>query len=586
MRMLKKIRVQLPVIMLICYLLPAVLLGFYMGGIFIRDEQAKTEAALLTSVEYSRLLTDENLSRIVALARAATYDGELDRAAAQRDAGEISEGVFLRAARSYIERKYSREATVKFAACFTMDNPDLLLVNRGGAEAAAGYQALAHEAVMAMSGELDTRCRFVKLGGGLYLVRNLMNARLSPYGMLVLGLNEERLLSPMLDVARQWNARLDVRLDEAEGENLTGEDCGFAGQIDWEAIAPGKIEPVAVGWYACAQRGTSRDYSLRAGLLLDRRRLYGGIDTFRGLLAGLLFLLVPILGVIVWYVHRRISRPIMLLAEASRRIEAGEMGVTVPMHGDDELGSLGKAFSNMSLRLEELIDRTYKEEIALRDAQIQAMQSRINPHFINNALESINWQARIEQSESICAMVDSLSVLLNASMSRNDRRIVTLREELEVAKAYFYFVGLSYGSRLNTHMLVDDDALGATVPVLTIQPLIENAVEHGIAPAGGGEIRLRCRRADACLRLEVVNSGKPITAQDRQRIDAAMRGDSLGGAHLGLSNIATRLRLIYAGAAVIRVETGEDGLTHVTLDIPQDGARPAALPDGKGGTTK
>ena len=214
------------------------------------------------------------------------------------------------------------------------------------------------------------------------------------------------------------------------------------------------------------------------------------------------------------------------------------------------------------------------------------MQSRINPHFINNALESINWEARIEGSETISAMVESLSVLLNASMSRNDRRIVTLREELEVAKAYFYFVGLSYGSRLNTHMLVDDDALGATVPVLTIQPLIENAVEHGIAPAGGGEIRLRCRRADACLRLEVVNSGKPITAQDRQRIDAAMRGDSLGGAHLGLSNIATRLRLIYAGAAVIRVETGEDGLTHVTLDIPQDGARPAALPDGKGGTTK
>jgi len=245
----------------------------------------------------------------------------------------------------------------------------------------------------------------------------------------------------------------------------------------------------------------------------------------------------------------------------------------VPMHGDDELGRLGKAFTSMSLRLEELIDRTYKEEIALRDARIQAMQSRINPHFINNALESINWEARIEGSETISAMVESLSVLLNASMSRNDRRIVTLKEELEVARAYFYFVGLSYGDRLTTAMEIDDAALTATVPVLTLQPLIENAVEHGIAPEGGGAIKLCCRRMGPCLRVEVVNSGKDISPEDRMRIDAALRGDSLGGSHIGLSNICTRLHLIYGGRAGIAVESDADGNTHVTLDIPQEDER-------------
>ena len=582
MRMLKKIRVQLPVIMLICYLLPAALLGFYMGGVIIRDEQARTEAALLTSVEYSQLLTDQNLSRIVTLARAATYDGELDSAVAQRDSGAISGSEFLRLARGYIERKYSREATVTFAAFFTLDKPDLLLVNRAGSEAAAAYQAGAHETVLAMSDALDTQCRFVELDGGLYLVRNLMNLRLKPYGMLVLGLDREKLLSPMINLARKWDARLDVRLDDMDGVNLTGAQSGFDELLDWDAVEPGRIVPVSVGWYACARSGDSRDYATRSGLLLNRRQLYGGIDAFRRLQAGLLFLLIPILAVIVWYVQRRISRPIMLLAEASHRIEAGELGVTVPMRGDDELGSLGKAFSNMSLRLEELIDRTYKEEIALRDARIEAMQSRINPHFINNALEMINWQARIEDSETISAMVESLSVLLNASMSRNDQRIVTLREELEVARAYFFFVGLSYGERLTAHMEIAEDALSATVPTLTIQPLIENGVEHGIAPAGGGEVWLRCARMEDRLRVEVVNGGKPVTSQDRQRIDAAMRGDRLGGAHMGLSNICTRLRLIYGGRASIAVESDGDGLTHVTMDIPQDGSAgnpPRALPD-------
>ena len=568
MKLLKKIRVQLPVIMLICYLLPVSVLGFYMGGAMIRDQQARTETALLTSMEYARLLTDENLGRIVTLARAATYDGELDDAVAQRDAGAIPEGEFLRSVRGYVERKYSREAAVTFAAVFMLDQPQLLLTTRSGYDAAVRYQESAHAAVLAMSGDLDTQCRFVRESGGLYLVRNLTDLRMRAYGMLVLGLDAERLLSPVIDLARGWDARLDVRLDDVDIENLTAEP-NMDGAVDWEAVAPGGIVPVAAGRYACAQRGDSRDYAMRAGLVLDRGRLYGGIDAFRRLQAGLVVLLVPILGVIVWYVQRRISRPIMLLADASRRIEAGELGVTVPMQGSDELGTLGKAFSNMSLRLEELIDRTYKEEIALRDARIQAMQSRINPHFINNALETINWEARIEGSETISAMVESLSVLLNASMSRNDRRIVTLREELETIRAYFYFVGLSYGERLKTRVEVEDAALDASLPVLTLQPLIENAVAHGIAPAGGGEIELRGARMGDCLRLEVVNSGKPVTDDDRRRIDAALRGDSLGGAHLGLSNICNRLQLIYGGRAGIAVERDERGRTRIRLDVPQ-----------------
>ena len=107
------------------------------------------------------------------------------------------------------------------------------------------------------------------------------------------------------------------------------------------------------------------------------------------------------------------------------------------------------------------------------------------------------------------------------------------------------------------------------MPVLTIQPLIENDVEHGIAPAGGGRIMLICRQLGPCLRLEVFNDGRSISPEDRRRIDAAMRGDSLDGAHLGLSNICTRLYLIYGGSAKIAVDTDGEGRTRVVLDIPQ-----------------
>ena len=166
-------------------------------------------------------------------------------------------------------------------------------------------------------------------------------------------------------------------------------------------------------------------------------------------------------------------------------------------------------------------------------------------------------------------MVESLSVLLNAGMSRNNRRMVSLKEELEVTRAYFYFVGLRFGDKLQTAIDVEPDSLEATVPVLTLQPLIENAVEHGIAPAGGGEISLRCAMAEGALRMTVMNSGRPVMPEDRTRIDAALKGDGENGAHLGLANIAARLRLIYAGRADIRVDSDADGRTRVTLNVPQ-----------------
>ena len=569
MRRFGKIRVQLLAIVLVCYLVPAAVLGVYMGGMVLGDLQEKTEAALATGMEYSRNLAEDNLQKIVSLARDATYDGELTSAAAQRDSGRISHGEFLRLARNYIERKYSREGMLTFAACFTLDDPDLLLVNRSGYDAAMAYQAEAHEAVKAMSAGLDAQNRFVRLGGRAYLVRNLLNLRMKPYGMLVLGIDEARLSAPLQELAAVWEASLDVALDGITFETPAGD--GETVRADWDAVPPGRIVRLDARHYALASAGRSRDYALRLGLIIGRERLYGDVDGFRLLLAGLVVLLIPILVSIAWYVYRRITRPIALLESAAQRIEAGELGVTVPMHGDDELGGLGRAFSNMSLRLEELIDRTYKEEIALRDARIQAMQSRINPHFINNALESINWQARLEGCESISAMVESLSVLLNAVMSRNNRRMVTLREELEVTRAYFYFVSLRFGDRLSTCIDVEPAVLEATVPVLTLQPLIENAVEHGIAPAGGGEITLRCAGTEAGLRMEVANSGKPASPEDRRHIEAALRGDNQEGAHLGLANISTRLHLIYGGHASIRAVMEEQGRTRVILDLPRDG---------------
>lgn len=557
MKAFKSIRVQLVAIMLLCYLAPTLILGEYMGNVFFADMRAKTETALSSSVEHAYTLSRQKVERTVSLAKEATYDGELSDIYAQYESGGLTDAEFLRQSRSYIERKYSRESLFTFALYYPVSDPSMLVYSRSGYDETVRYLREAGDAVDAAAEALDTRCLFIEVQGQVYMVRNLMNLRMERFGMLVLGLRMDSLLADVQALSGTWDADVQVMLGQSG-----------AVDVDWDAQTEGlselKEEDKLV--YVHHERGSDYDLALRLSVSQDR--IYGEIRAFRRLMTGLFVLLVPILGLMLLYVRKRIIRPISLLSQASARIEAGELGVTVPMHGDDELGQLGGAFSQMSLRIEELIDRTYKKEIALRDAKIQSMQSRLNPHFLNNALENLNWEARLEGSETMASMVESLSILLNASMGRANRRMVSLKEELEVARAYCYFVSLRYGDRLAVHEDFDESAMNAVVPLLTLQPLLENAVQHGIEPAGGGEIELSGLRAGNLLELKIANSGKPLGEEDWKKIRLAMAGDNQEGHHLGLANICTRLRLIYGGRAALDIAADERGRTVVQLKIP------------------
>lgn len=559
MKFFKSIRMQLILIILICYLIPTLLLGQYMGSVLFADLREKTQTALTSSVEHASTLALQNIRKAIDLAEDATYDGELADVHTRHRAGSMNSAEFLRLSRNYIERKYSREELFTFAMFIPAEGMDMLAYNRAGYEAAMTYIQHMGSDTEALAAELDTRCLFLEKEGQVYLIRNLMDLRLERFGTLVLGVNMELLLRDVQELGSIWDGAVQVMLGRSGST-----------QLDWDSMSSGLAETPGEGRITYVVREKDRDYDFGLQLSVSRDRIYGEIVAFGHLMTGLAVLLIPILAAILLYMHRRIIKPISLLSQASHRIEEGELGVTVPMHGTDELGRLGSAFSQMSLRIQALIDKTYKEEIALRDAKIQAMQSRINPHFINNALETLNWQARLEGSESISGMVESLSVLLNAGMGRANRRMVTLNEEIELAQAYCYFVGLRFGDRLKVTTELSDGLMNAIVPLLTIQPLLENAVEHGIEPAGGGEIILRSMQAGNFLRLTVINSGQPPTEEGWQRIRQSLAGDNQNGQHFGLANISTRLQLIYGGRAAIRVESDEQMRTVVQLDIPQN----------------
>ena len=560
---LASLRVQIVVLLVLCWLIPALVLSVFIQTTLIPGLRSKTASALHADAEHAWTLACQNIDGVIAQARDAIYDGELTSVYDSWHAGSLADAEFLRLSRSYVDRKYGRNSLLTFAAYFPVEAPGLYMYTRSGYTEAVSFLDGLQQQTLRLGETLDTRSRFLEAEGQLYLVRNLMNLRMERYGMLVLGLHREALLAPLLQLADSWHGRVRVQLDDSGDTD-----------VDWDALPSGLTEEGEEIRFCRQAAGDV--YTLRLLLTLSKREQYREIYQFQYLALALYLLLIPVLVLLAFYVKKRIITPVTLLTNASRRIERGELGVTVPMRGGDELGELGVTFSNMSRRIEQLIDKTYKEELELKNAQIQALQSRINPHFINNALEAINWQARMERSESIPAMVDALSVLLGASMARQNRRMVTLREEMKVADAYIYFIQQRFGTDLTvTRRTEDDGAPDCVVPLLTVQPVLENAVEHGIAPAGGGEIILSCRREGGCVRLEVINTGRGIGPEDRRKIDAALRGETGEGAHLGLANIASRLRLIYGGRAAIEVFSDAHQRTVVRMDIPQDGIQEA-----------
>ena len=558
LRRLSSLRAQLGLMVLLCYLIPVALLGIFTGNILLNRLEKKTRAAVTSSAEHAFTMTEQNISRAVDLARDATYDGELTAAWEKWSSGTAGDAEFLQLCRGYLERKYSREPLFAFAGCFPADRPDILITIRKSVSGSPAYLQELQRAALALGEELDTRCRFFSYEGRMYLIRNLLNLRMERYGMLILGVDREELLEPLNSLRDEWNAEVSVRLD-AYGDS--GED--------WDSLSPGLTDDRKTETLSYVRLAQGEENVPDLKLTMDRKQQYREVYEFRQLLTGVYLLLIPILALIAVYLRKRITKPIALLSEASRRIEGGELGVTVPMHGNDELGQLGDAFSHMSLKMKNLIEKTYKEELELKNAQILALQSRINPHFMNNALEDINWQARMEGSESISSMVSALSVLLNATMARKDRRLVTLREEMEVADAYIYFVQQRFGPELTVKKQIDGQAMEGILPLLTVQPLLENAVEHGIAPAGGGSIEIRCTRGGDCLHLAIVNTGHGADREDRERISAALRGQAVEN-HIGLANIVNRLHLIYGKDVGIRVDTDNPGETAVYIDVPQE----------------
>ncbi|MFB9326431.1 sensor histidine kinase [Paenibacillus aurantiacus] len=271
-----------------------------------------------------------------------------------------------------------------------------------------------------------------------------------------------------------------------------------------------------------------------------------------------------------WYLTNSIVRPIGKLRSLMKKVEEGELALRFPSKTNDEIGQLGHSFNNMVSEINNLIELVYKEQQSKREAELKALQSQIKPHFLYNTMDTIQWMAIDRGADDIVEIVSALTLLFRNSLSKG-QEIIPLRSELDHVRSYLTIQMARYEEKLRCELDVPDELLGRHVVKILLQPLVENAIYHGIKPKeGGGTIRITGSADEERMTLVVEDDGLGIPPDRLARMNEALKAGrkSAEDNGYGLYNVNERIQLIHGSAYGLVVESRQGVGTKVMLRLP------------------
>lgn len=267
-----------------------------------------------------------------------------------------------------------------------------------------------------------------------------------------------------------------------------------------------------------------------------------------------------------------LSRPVSRLNESLKRIARNDFSYDPEIEKTSgELGQIGRAVNEMTLSIRHLLDETEKMYDQRRNIEIELLQSQVNPHFLYNTLDSIRWMAVIQKNPGIENMTRSLSNLLK-NIAKGTQNKIPLSEELGLLKDYVAIQSVRYMEAFTFADRIPPEFYECRIVKLTLQPLVENAIFHGIEPTGEcGTVTVTCREEDGDLLLCVEDDGVGIPPERLEHILTAEHhrsGASLNG--IGIANVHKRLQLLYGPRYGLTVESEQGVYTRVTVRIPKE----------------
>lgn len=286
------------------------------------------------------------------------------------------------------------------------------------------------------------------------------------------------------------------------------------------------------------------------------------------LLAGLLLIVLAATIVSSVVLSRYISRPIHSLNKAMGEFEANAEGFSYePVYGSLEVTSLSNAFGHLVIRIQELMNKVRNEEIVLRKTELRALQAQINPHFLYNTLDSIAWMCEEGRTKDAVEMVNALARLFRISISKG-HELIPVEKEVEHAKSYLQIQKFRYKNQFQYSFEVQESCLGYYCNKITLQPIIENAIYHGLnrmIDEGFIEIRIFEDGDDVVFTVE--DNGVGMTKEQCESILHKEVKGQTGG--IGIKNVNDRVKIYFGEQYGMTIESELDEGTKVSIRMPK-----------------
>ena len=268
------------------------------------------------------------------------------------------------------------------------------------------------------------------------------------------------------------------------------------------------------------------------------------------------------------FMARSITLPIQKLRDSMEKVQEGDFSISdVVVDSDNEIGSLTKSFDVMTHRIQELMEQNVYEQEQKRKSELKALQSQINPHFLYNTLDSIIWMAEGKKNEEVVLMTASLARLLRQSISNEDE-VVPIANEVEYARGYLTIQKMRYKDKLEFQIEVEPSILHIPLIKLVLQPIIENAIYHGLKyKESKGLLIIKGFMKDGNAVLQVIDDGVGMDEEtlahiyDRHKVNYHSNG-------VGVYNVQKRLKLYYGDDYGITYESKKGEGTTATITIP------------------
>lgn len=562
-------------IVMLCWFIPLILIlginGYYIYSSHFGNKISKQ----IEQLNFNDQISVERLNKTIQLSRKASYDKELEALYQSYQNGEITDVKLIQNSSYYLSDGYSHDNTIKSVILWYHNTEENLNCSTYNESAGGGYNQVSrywqedHNNIAAYAETLDTAVGFYSEDNRLYVVRNLLNASYEKVATFVMLINTDYCFENYSAFSEQTSVTIQVDqcVLQLQGDPVTVEETGMD---EIHASAGYKWNG---GRLHLFHQMNAADYTLLTLVRFDDSSAFQLFYGYHFLLIGMLVCLIPILMSLLRVFRKHITEPMETMMEGAEQIRQGNLGYQLETEPKSrEFQYLGQSFNEMSSRLKYQFDHIYEEELALRDAKIMALQSHINPHFMNNTLEIINWEARLSGNQKVSQMIEALSTLMDATIDRKKQPEVRLSEEMMYVNAYLYIIAERLGKRLAIHKELPEEIMQYKVPRLILQPVIENAIEHGVVKNGHGTVTLQGRLEGEFLYLEIINEAK-LSKAEMDKVARLLAFDydtsKEPSGNMGIANVNQRLRIIYGEPCGLTILQADEThvLTRLTIRI-------------------